>query len=193
MIPRKTSAIVILLIVGLGAFALPNAVKAQGPGDRLQQIVNLLMSFGDVSTSWSRALPTPERFVVLADFNNEAVLDRNTGLVWERAPHITARPVFSASYHCMNASVGGQKGWRLPNIAELTTLVDPSVTTEPMLPAGAPFEFGSQVFFWSGTLRHGFSDLAWSVNFRNGLVDDSQFTLNLSVLCVRGGPMVDGF
>jgi hypothetical protein len=151
------------------------------------------MSLGNVTTSWSRALPANERFVVLADFNNEAVLDRNTGLVWEKFPHITERPVFSASYHCLNTNIGGQKGWRLPNIAELMTLVDPSVTTEPTLPAGSPFEFGGRVFFWTGTKIEGFTDNYWSVNFRYGFIDDMQIGYDLSVLCVRGGPKVDAY
>ena len=192
MIPRRTSvAIVLAILFTVGAFALP--VGAQSQKDRLDQILGVLLSFGDVSTSWSRALPVADRFVVLADFNNEAVLDRNTGLVWQRTPENVARPVFSASYHCLNATTGGQKGWRLPNITELTSLVDPSVTTEPTLPEGSPFEFNGHVFFWSGTLRHGFTDLAWSVNFRHGFVDDTEFGLNLSALCVRGGPKVDAF
>ena len=193
MIPKKTSTFVVLLIAGLGAFALPHSARSEPLADRFQQILIQLKSFGDVSASWSRALPVNERFVVLASFNNDAVLDRNTGLVWERTPHITARPVFSASYHCLNESIGGHKGWRLPNITELTSLVDPSATTEPTLPAGSPFDFGLQVFFWSGTLRHGFSNLAWSVNFRSGIVDDAEADLNLSVLCVRGGPKVDAY
>ena len=193
MIAKKTSVIVVVITLSLGAIALPHAAGAQSPKDQFEQILTLLMSLGDVSTSWSRALPADERFVVLAAFNDEAVLDRNTGLVWERSPHDASRPVFSASYHCLNASTGGQKGWRLPNITELTSLVDPSVTTEPTLPAGSPFDFGGQAFFWSGTLRHGFSDLAWSVNFRYGIVDDAESDLNLSVLCVRGGPKVDAY
>ena len=192
MISRKTSfTIVLAIVLTVGAFALP--VGAQSSKDRLDHILNVLLSFGDVSTSWSRALPVADRFVVLADFDDEAVLDRNTGLVWQRRPENVARPVFSASYHCMNATTGGQKGWRLPNITELTSLVDPSVTTEPTLPEGSPFEFNGHVFFWSGTLRHGFTDLAWSVNFRHGFIDDAEFGLNLSALCVRGGPKVDAF
>ena len=192
MIPRKTPVTIVLVtLLTVGALALP--VGAQSQRDRLDQILSVLRSFGDVSTSWSRVLPVAERFVVLADFNNEAVLDRNTGLVWQRTPDNVGRPVFSASYYCLNANIGGQKGWRLPNITELTSLVDPSVTTEPTLPVGSPFEFNRHVFFWSGTMRHGFTDLAWSVNFRLGLVDDAEFALNLSTLCVRGGPQVDPF
>src|SRR4030042_5199182 len=43
------------------------------------------------TNSWSKKLPCDSqtncpRFEVLADFNNEAVLDKETGLVWEKAP-----------------------------------------------------------------------------------------------------------
>lgn len=132
-----------------------------------KKILGLLISSGNVSTSWSRALPAADRFVVLADSNNEAVLDRNTGLVWQRTPGSEARFLMSASYHCLDANTGGQRGWRLPSITELNTLVDPSVTTSPTLPAGHPFDFGDHVFFWSGTGLENAMDLAWSVNFRH--------------------------
>lgn len=192
MVSSKTSvALVLVILLVAGAFALP--AGAQGSKDRFAEILNALRSFGDVSTSWSRALPAADRFEVLAAFNNEAVLDRNTGLVWQRTPDNLGRPVFSASYYCLDANIGGQKGWRLPNITELTSLIDPSVTTEPTLPVGSPFQFNRHVFFWSGTMREGFTDLVWSVNFRLGLVDDAEFALNLSTLCVRGGPKVDAY
>ena len=77
-------------------------VGAQSSRDPLEQIFSLLMSFGDVSTSWSRALPAADRFVVLADFNNEAVLDRNTGLLWQRTPD----PVGHALMRCGGGGSG---------------------------------------------------------------------------------------
>jgi hypothetical protein len=68
---------------------------------------------------WDQALPAAQRFVVLAAFNNEAVLDKNTGLVWEKSPQTTTNTWLGACHDCLNKTIGGQKGWRLPSIPEL--------------------------------------------------------------------------
>lgn len=90
---------------------------------------------------WSQMLPASERFVLV--LNEEAVLDKETGLVWERSPSSnTSWPGLHAdmSAHCANLAVGGRKGWRLPGTAELASLIDPSQTNPPMLPTGHPFK-----------------------------------------------------
>ena len=38
---------------------------------------------GDITPNWSKSLPDEQRFVVLEAFDNQAFLDRETGLVWE--------------------------------------------------------------------------------------------------------------
>jgi len=107
-----------------------------------------------VSSSWDRTLPVAARFIVLSNFTGQAVLDRETGLVWERSPDSTRRNLRQAASACHNKAVGGRKGWRLPTIAELTSLVDPG-QAGPALPAGHPFtnvQFGVpffQVVYWS--------------------------------------------
>jgi len=190
VIRRKTlTGLGLVAILGLGMTAVPGAAPDNGSSP-LQRVLDVLNSFGDVSRSWSAALPASERFVVLAAFNNESVLDKNTGLVWERTPQHDTRSWPSAQYECLNARTGGQMGWRMPSISELTSLMDPS-RTNPALPADAPFDIGGQAFFWTATRRAFFTDLAWGVNIRDGFVDDYEFSLNASTWCVRGGTNSD--
>jgi hypothetical protein len=88
--------------------------------------------------SWDQTLPAATRFVVLANFANEAALDRETGLVWQRSAFdVTA--LLYAERECHNARTGGKFGWRLPTITELGSLFDPSNTAAPYLPTGHPF------------------------------------------------------
>src|SRR5688500_3125072 len=78
--------------------------------------------------SWDQTLPAATRFVVMSNFNNEAVLDRETGLVWERSPQPppTGVPWSQAMATCARLSVGNRLGWKLPTIQELLSLVDRS-------------------------------------------------------------------
>jgi hypothetical protein len=88
---------------------------------------------------------------VLTDWNNEAVLDRETGVIWEQSPTSQVFDWFNASVNCLNATVGGRAGWRLPTAQELLSLIDFSLAT-PSLPPGHPFgnvQIGS--LYWSAT------------------------------------------
>ena len=76
--------------------------------------------------SWDQRIDdATKRFVVLAAFNNQAVLDKETQLVWQRQ---TASPQtwYVAMEGCLLASIGGRDGWRLPSMSELSSLVGPS-------------------------------------------------------------------
>lgn len=58
-----------------------------------------------------RKLPASERFVVLAQFNNEAVLDKETQLIWQRSPSTTLDVWATADYQrCAIATIGGRAG-----------------------------------------------------------------------------------
>jgi Protein of unknown function (DUF1566) len=103
---------------------------------------------------WSQKLTGASRFKLVLD--SAAVLDKETNLVWEKSPDTNTRNWFDASFFCNNRSVGVRKGWRLPTIQELASLVDPS-RSHPALPANHPFtnlQFGAQGAidgYWSAT------------------------------------------
>ena len=102
--------------------------------------------------SWDQTLPVASRFLVLANFNAQAVLDRETGLVWEQAPPAITQPYPNAFADCNSVAIGRRLGWRLPSMSELGTLLDPLATSAPALPAGHPFTMPSGgASFWSTT------------------------------------------
>jgi hypothetical protein len=101
----------------------------------------------EILKSWSRKIKdATKRFEVLDRFNDEAVLDRETQLVWERAPQDPFLPgTFSVAVeHCYARIMGGRMGWRLPTVEELTSLLVETPTANPeviraALPSGHPF------------------------------------------------------
>jgi hypothetical protein len=107
--------------------------------------------------SWSDQRPGGNRFRVLKEFGEKAVLDRETGLVWWRSPETeqtfpNGSPHFSATTLCVVSRVGGRMGWRLPSADELLTL---ATTDAPVggvaLPADHPFDVDPTVRFWTHT------------------------------------------
>ena len=128
-----------------------------------------------------------DRFVVLADWDNEAVFDRQTGLVWERSANLYFGSWAGAKKRCENLSLGKHTGWRLPNIFELASLVDPNVPSPgPTLPPGHPFKAVPR-FYWSATTDIENVANAWGVGFNIGDVGSGVKTAVDYVWCVRDG------
>ena len=137
--------------------------------------------------AWDNQINNPARFQVLKQFNDEAVLDKETGLVWERSPS-PGTPWVTALSDCYNKNVGGRKGWRLPTIEELMSLVD-TTQFDPALPSGNPFtNLPVFFFYWSSTtVAGGGGGLAWDMNLSDGSLDAGNKLGFLIVWCVRGG------
>jgi Protein of unknown function (DUF1566) len=143
--------------------------------------------------SWDQTLPAATRFIVLSNFAGAAVLDRNTGLVWEKSPTANTLTWSIARISCLNKSVGGQKGWRLPSIVELTSLVDPSVLFPgPTLQPGHPF-LNVAPSYWSATTNAEVPTNAWAVSFSIGGVTSGSKSELVNVWCVRGGMNADQY
>jgi hypothetical protein len=114
------------------------------------------------------------------------VKDNSTGLVWEQSPSATTSDWISARISCINKNVGGMRGWRLPSVAELASLIDPSLPA-PYVPT--PMFAGIlQNSYWSATsYESNTNNSKWSVNLADGLAGtSSKGTTTLNVWCVRG-------
>lgn len=137
------------------------------------------------------------RFQVLVQFGGTAVLDRETGLVWEKSPNLGAftwlpSPVGGGSSggahdHCNRLVLGERMGWRVPTIQELTSLLDQSVPGfVPHLTPGHPFaplwSIGEHI--WSATTDANNAGQAWTMELLGSLSKDNKSTLS-HVWCVR--------
>jgi hypothetical protein len=146
------------------------------------------------SPPWGEPINTPDRFVVLASYNGEAVYDSETGLVWETSPFAEAQTWMAAHFYCNNKNLGNRRAWRLPALQELESLIDPSVppTDPPPLPAGHPFGNVQAGFYWSATTNAGDTNLAWVVGFfSDGFGSYFPKANSYHVWCVRGGKGAD--
>ena len=148
----------------------------------------------DPGTTWEKIF-SRGRFQVLSQFGGAAVFDKETGRVWEKSPDTGNFTWFNALSHCYDLEVGGRiggrKGWRLPTIEELASLVDTSQANPP-LPFGHPFSNVQLLFYWSATTRAVNTSHAWLVDFHNGDVNGFDKTDFWPAWCVRGGQGRDG-
>jgi len=173
-----------LILAGCGSGG-DSPVAAQNSGGQNSGVIDLR----GVTQNWDKNLSSASRFTVLAAFNNQAVRDNNTGLVWEQAPDGTTQVWDFATRFCANRNVGGTVGWRLPSAIELKSVQDPTLPA-PFVPSSV-FTGIHSAFYASGSSLAEFPASAWYVGFNNGEVNASIKTLSVNVWCVRG-PMNPG-
>jgi hypothetical protein len=129
----------------------------------------------------------------LSAFGDAAVRDDETGLVWEKTLETTELSWTDARAACADKDVGGRKGWRLPSISELASLVDPSMTAGSTLPLSHPFTNVKTDVYWSATTLAGNPNSAWLVFFDTGKVTHAYKTITFHAWCVRGGINADQY
>jgi len=179
-----TGALVLggLLVAGRDSVEAP--AGAQGVSSDLPDIAQ---------QNRDKGLPAAQRFVILPTFTNDAVLDKETDLVWEKSPQTTSARWSVARRTCIEKSVGGQKGWRLPSLEELASLVDPSIAPPGLaLPPGHPFQAIRSAVYWSATRAGEDPRGSWGVHF--GLGGGATFinwAHSVQVWCVRDGMKTD--
>lgn len=154
--------------MGFGVSAPAQAATANGPYY--------------ATPSWDQKLDASIRFIVLSNWNDNAVLDRETGLVWEKGS-VNYFDALDASRHCIVQNTGGRGGWRLPTVQELRSLLFG-------LPSGHPF-FLVPGFYWSASTPADNPNVMHAVPSDGVGVTVADKSLANSVLCVRGGQGVE--
>lgn len=114
--------------------------------------------------------------------NPDTVIDKETGLTWERNPEDVLRTWDDAVSYCSNLNVDNG-GWRLPTPAELQTLVDES-RKDPAIDQTA-FPGTASDYYWTKSPGISMPGYVWMVEFNLGL----SYTIGKSEMhyarCVR--------
>ena len=147
-----------------------------------------MKTLDQIPPTWSQILPASERFELV--MGNEAVLDKETGLVWAKDANIAlgTKTWVQALIYCRNLNIGNRKGWRLPTVEELASLVDVT-QSDPTLPSGHPFVNvqSESLSYWSSTPYEVDSTRAWGVRMYDGYVPIYYKGTSFYVWPVRGG------
>jgi len=73
--------------------------------------------------SWTKIDDENQRFQKLSNFHNQAVLDRETGLIWASVIDNVTTNYADGAKQCLLKQVDGHLGWRLPTIEELASVI----------------------------------------------------------------------
>jgi hypothetical protein len=183
---KLTLTIFVIIVVAL---VLPR-MGITGSLEPLDPPGPTMKTLDQIPPTWSQKLQCDTtacpRFEIVMD--GEAVLDKETGLVWQRTPNNYDLTWYSAQWSCWASLTGRRSGWRLPTIQELESLMDYSKpfweSCWSHLPCGHPF-VNLRGFYWSSTTWFFDSNEALALsNAGSGAIDKS---INGDIWCVRGG------
>jgi Protein of unknown function (DUF1566) len=177
---RLNTFLLVMLVFMAGAIIAILASRASaGPLDPPGAPASTMHTLGDTPPSWDQVLDSTngapgggppgsvpagcnsDRFKCVMVYKTcitftctvyPAVLDEETGLVWQRSPDTITTTWGEAVVDCTDIATDGNRGgWRLPTMAELSSLWDGSGKT---LPAGNPFtnvQTAPGASYWTST------------------------------------------
>ena len=190
MSQEKQKKLIIVLVLFMAFIVMAVFVPGQIRAGSLEPTAPpgpTMKTLDEIPPIWSQALsPASERFELV--FNKEAVLDKETGLVWAKEGSASRMNWADAISYCYTLAIGNRMGWRLPTVDELTSLLDPSQSS-PALPPGysAFFDDVETTGYWASTTGASSTEIAWGVNFFSGSVYTGIKSLDGYVLAVRSG------
>jgi hypothetical protein len=119
------------------------------------------------------------------DNGNGTVTDNVTGLMWQQVDD-TPTIWRNAIPYCENLTLASYTDWRLPNVKELSSLVDDTRSNPAFNPAYIVITSVDPPFYWSSSTLALDTTAAWSVNSYNGETGYWNKLNAVYVRCVRG-------
>jgi len=113
----------------------------------------------------------------------EVVLDRGSGLAWQRRHEAAPMTWLGALAFCEDLELGGHDDWRLPSMKETQTLVDER-RLQPSIDIFA-FPDTPAEWFWSSTPIATHPDQAWCTSYTDGYASIHAGAELHRVRCVR--------
>jgi hypothetical protein len=152
-----------------------------------------MRTFDELVPAWDQTLSstggcTSQRFQCV--MSSQAVLDRETGVVWQRTPRtVLFTPWNTSVEECALATTGGRKGWRAPTLSEAESLLDPAITGANQLFAGNPFIVDPALvgtFFATSRSRTDTLGKLFRLDGQAAAIVKTDTTFNFGIWCVRG-------
>jgi hypothetical protein len=128
----------------------------------------------------SSGLPNPQAYDSSA---RGGVLDRVTGLMWQRRVDPTTMTFDLANAKCDHLETGGYRDWRLPSRIELVSILD-LAEIQPSIDRDA-FPRTPSDWFWTASVAAESPTEAWYVYFYFGYPKTDERRSRFSVRCVR--------
>jgi hypothetical protein len=117
------------------------------------------------------------------DLGDGTVLDSVTDLIWQKAAYLDTLTWEDALTYADTLTLASDTDWRLPNIKELQSINDETLTSPSLNPIFQAYSPRAQ--YWASTSLPNFPTKAWYLDTRDGITTYDQKTVRLSVLCVR--------
>lgn len=120
------------------------------------------------------------------DIGNGTIKDNYTGLIWEKLQSASTYSWDQALEYAKSLRLDGKSDWRLPNIKELQSLNDMTISKPSLNKTYFPNALNGS--YWSSTtLLSQQPTKAWDMNVEFGVVSYNEKTKAEYVICVRGG------
>ena len=124
------------------------------------------------------------------DNSDGTITDLKTSLEWQQQDDNSSKPWLTALSYCEGLEIGSKTDWRLPNVKELSSIVDYSKSPTIDETAFPDTESTNSSYYWTSTTV--VSIFAYYVEFYKGVIwytykDIVGLSGEYFVRCVRGG------